>query len=327
MPGLEYLPRFLYYQWFLTPKAPTRSFAGQTVIITGSNQGLGFEAAKHIVRLGAEKVVLAVRSVDKGNAAQAEIERVTGRSGVVEVWSLDLQSYESVKEFAAKAQGLNRLDVVLENAGISTMKYELVEGHESTITTNVISTFLLALLLLPKLKESARRFNIQPHLTIVSSEVHYFSNLPQRNVSSGTIFNALTKEETFKRGERYWTSKLILVLAFRQMIQEEARQGYPVIINQINPGMCYSGLTREIGWEQKIIDFLFHARSTEVGSRTLVDAASFGPESHGEYLSNCRISSVSSFITSEEGQKTAMRVWTELKDILENIQPGILKMF
>lgn len=136
-----------------------------------------------------------MRSIDKGNAAKQEIEQSTGQSGVVQVWSLDLQSYDSVKKFAARAtQELTRLDVLLENAGISTSKWTLAENQETTITTNIISTFLLALLLLPKLKESAQKFGIKPHLIIVSSEVHYFSDLPHRKEKPGPIFENLAKE-------------------------------------------------------------------------------------------------------------------------------------
>ena len=42
---------FLYSQLFITPSYPTRSFTGETVIVTGSNVGLGYEAARHFVRL------------------------------------------------------------------------------------------------------------------------------------------------------------------------------------------------------------------------------------------------------------------------------------
>ncbi len=48
-------------------------------------------------------------------------------------------------------------------------------GNESTITVNVVSTFLLALLILPKLQETAKLQGTTPNLTIVSSEVHFFT--------------------------------------------------------------------------------------------------------------------------------------------------------
>ena len=57
---------------------------------------------------------------------------------------------------------LERIDILLENAGIATGAFKLVEGHESTVTVNVISTFLLAFLLLPKLQETAQKFNTKP---------------------------------------------------------------------------------------------------------------------------------------------------------------------
>ena len=48
-----------------------------------------------------------------------------------------------------------------------------VAGNESTITVNVVSTFLLALLILPKLQETAKVHGTKPNLTIVSSEMHF----------------------------------------------------------------------------------------------------------------------------------------------------------
>jgi NAD(P)-dependent dehydrogenase (short-subunit alcohol dehydrogenase family) len=140
--------------------------------VTGGNVGLGREAARHFVRLGASKVILACRSVEKGEVAKVDIEESTKRMGVVEVWQVDLSSYESVKQFCAQASKLERLDIVVENAGLATPKYEEVEGMESTITVNVISTFLMALLLLPKLRADAVKFNVLPRLSIVASDAH-----------------------------------------------------------------------------------------------------------------------------------------------------------
>lgn len=106
---------FLKSQFAHIPE-PEKSFAGQTIIVTGSNTGLGLEAARHFVRLNASKVILAVRTIKKGEDAKSSIEQTTGRTGVVEVWQLDMANYESVKQFAKRCEGLDRLDVVLENA-------------------------------------------------------------------------------------------------------------------------------------------------------------------------------------------------------------------
>jgi len=311
-------------QYFKTPPYPEKSYEGKTVIVTGSNIGLGLEAARHITRLGAEKVILAVRSIEKGEQAKKSIEESTKRIGVVEVWHLDLTSYESVKSFSARASGLPRLDVLLENAGIQTFKYNLAEENEATISTNVVSTFLLALLLLPKLKETAKLHNTKPHLAIVSSVVHFFSTLPERKQPS--IFDALNDKQKARMGARYTVSKLLQVFAVRQIVAEYCPDisKYPVVINLINPGICHSGLMRDAGSWQIILKWITKARTTEVGSRTLVDAACKGPESHGKYLSDCEIHDPSPFVMSAEGNKTQKRVWEELSEKLEHIQPGIL---
>ena len=130
----------LYEQLFLKPTYPTQKHTGQTVIITGANTGLGLEAARHITRLDAEKVILAVRTTEKGETAKKSIEESTGRQGVVEVWSLDLSSYESVKQFAKKVEGLERVDALVANAGIAASKFQLTEEDESTISELTTST-------------------------------------------------------------------------------------------------------------------------------------------------------------------------------------------
>ena len=158
---------------------PDYSFSGQTIIVTGANIGLGFEAAFHYVRLGAEKVIIAVRNLDKGQQAKTQIEERTGKGNVVEVWQLDLSSYESVRGFVKKAESLKRIDVLLENAGMATGSWRIAEGSEVTITVNVYGTFLLALLMFPLLQQSGRRHNMLPRLTIVSSDTHHYADFKE----------------------------------------------------------------------------------------------------------------------------------------------------
>lgn len=143
---------------------------GRTYIVTGANSGLGLEAARHLVNAGAAKVVLAVRNTVAGRKAVEDIEKSTGKSGVAEVWLLDLASFGSVKAFSQKATTeLDRIDAVIENAGVAISERVLAEGHNMTVTVNVLSTLLLGLLLLPKLKNVAQRYGILPHLVFVSS--------------------------------------------------------------------------------------------------------------------------------------------------------------
>ena len=190
------MSQFLYFlrsQLFPFLPYPKDDLTGQTIIVTGANVGLGLEAARHFTRLRAAKVILGVRSLDKGEKARQSIEESTQRRGAVEVWQLDLSSFESVKQFAARVDKLDRLDAIVENAGVATRTYTRTEDNESTITTNVVSTFLLALLVLPKLRETAIKFNVTPRLSVVTSAVHEWTDLPERKNTG--IFETLNDKE------------------------------------------------------------------------------------------------------------------------------------
>lgn len=67
-------------------------------------------------------------------------------------------------------------------------------------------------------------------------------------------------------------------------------------------------------------------RTTEVGSRTLVHAALSGPETHGKYMSNCRIEECAPLVQGKEGPEIQRRVWQELTEKLNEIEPGVTKV-
>jgi NAD(P)-dependent dehydrogenase (short-subunit alcohol dehydrogenase family) len=169
---------FLRSQLFVTPPVPTYDFTGQTIIITGANRGIGLEAARHLLKLKAARVILAVRSAKRGQDAADELESSTGRAGAVQVEELDMASYESVKVFAARMESrLERLDAVLLNAGMYTHTFSAADGFESHLTVNVINTIFLALLLLPTLRKGSR--SERPRISFVSSDRHVMFKLPE----------------------------------------------------------------------------------------------------------------------------------------------------
>lgn len=138
-------PQFVKDQHLDLPVVPTpRDCEGATYIVTGANTGLSYECSKHLVRLSAKRVILGVRTLRKGEEAKAKIEDETGRKGMLEVWHLDLTSYNSVKEFAVKVSELDLIDEVIENAGVALDRYAITEGLETTLTVNDVSTMLLA---------------------------------------------------------------------------------------------------------------------------------------------------------------------------------------
>ncbi len=136
--------------------------AGKTVIVTGGNSGIGYEAAQQFARKNAA-TILACRSLDKANAAAGQI--VASYPGsIVEVMALDLSSLASIREFAdAFHQSNRKLDVLVNNAGVMALPYrKTVDGFEMQFGTNHLGHFALTGLLLDVLlaTDGARVVNV-----------------------------------------------------------------------------------------------------------------------------------------------------------------------
>ena len=169
-------------QPFIKPPLPDVSFEGQTIIVTGVNVGLGLEAAVHFLRMGASRVIGTCRSKFKCEQAKVDITKKAGGKALIEVWELDYCSYASVKGFCERVDSaLDRLDAVVLNAAIGSHSFEVAEGDEIGVTVNVISTILLAALLIPTLQRSAEKYGSENTLAIVSSEIHKWARFPERN--------------------------------------------------------------------------------------------------------------------------------------------------
>lgn len=320
---MGYITSFLHSQLFVSLPYPKSDFSNQTIIVTGSNSGLGFEAARHFIRLKANKVILAVRTLSKGETAAAEISDSTQTPpSRIEVWQLDLSSHDSVKAFGDRVRTLDRLDAMVENAGILSNIFTLTEGYESHINVNVINTVLLGLLVLPKLRESAKKYGSTGRLVFVGSDLHLVAKFKEQNIP-GSLLEALNSKEAADMDDRlaypqdlnspfsisgvmirrsklnpcmfrYKVSKLLLLYATRGLASlSPVSPDSDVIINYLTPGACDTDLSRDpLSWLVKGIKNILVslvARSSEAGSRTLVDAArpEIGKETHGAFLMDC----------------------------------------
>src|SRR5262249_12131178 len=127
-----------------------RPTARRTVLITGTTSGIGRETARQLARLGA-RVVMGVRDVERGEAIA---RRIRDAGGIAEVMPLDLASFASVREAAARFTAANpSLDVLVNNAGVALRHREVTaDGHERTWQTNFLGGYLLTRLLLPALR-------------------------------------------------------------------------------------------------------------------------------------------------------------------------------
>lgn len=116
---------------------------GKVIIVTGGNSGLGFESVKALAENGAE-VILASRSLEKGEIARTEILMHNPKGNIV-VMQCDLMDLASISAFAEEFRAkYDRLDVLMNNAGIMTTPYFLTrDGFEGQMGTNHLGHFAL----------------------------------------------------------------------------------------------------------------------------------------------------------------------------------------
>jgi retinol dehydrogenase-12 len=122
---------------------------------------------------------------------------------------------------------------------------------------------------------------------------------------------------------RYEVTKLLELFLVRELAKHTST---PPVITAVNPGLCYSDFLRDLGGI--VLYFVsglqwILARSTEVGSRTLVAGACAGSASHGQYMADCANQEPVGWISTEEGAKLQRRVYEQTMNVLERIEPGI----
>lgn len=127
----------------------------RTCLVTGANSGIGKEAARALAGRG-DRVILACRDPQRGEAARKEIAETTGNPAV-ELGIVDLGRQDSIREFARQFLESHReLHVLVNNAGMwANRRRETPDGIEETWAVNVLGYFLLTELLLGRLRESA----------------------------------------------------------------------------------------------------------------------------------------------------------------------------
>ena len=126
-----------------------RGLSGVTAVVTGASSGIGLEVVRGLASRGAH-VVLAVRSLERGQAAASAI-RSTTPGASLDVMALDLADLASVHRFAeALSLRMRALDLLINNAAVGTASLQhTMDGFELVFGTNHLGHFALTGLLLP----------------------------------------------------------------------------------------------------------------------------------------------------------------------------------
>jgi NAD(P)-dependent dehydrogenase (short-subunit alcohol dehydrogenase family)/catechol 2,3-dioxygenase-like lactoylglutathione lyase family enzyme len=195
---------------------------GRTVLITGANSGIGFEAAAGLAALGAE-VVLAVRDLAKGERARQQILDRTGMDP--QVVHLDLADLVSVRRCASEVlDRFPRLHVLVCNAGLTlSARSETAQGIEYLFGVNHLGHFVLVDLLRQRLVDSA-----PARVVVVSSDMH-------RIAYRGLAFDDLQSTRRYVSYDVYGKTKLANILFTRELARR--LDGTGVTANAMHPGL------------------------------------------------------------------------------------------
>ncbi|KAJ4157692.1 hypothetical protein NW754_009340 [Fusarium falciforme] len=275
------------------PNLENNTVAGKTAVITGGNGGIGLECGRILLSLHLSHLVLAVRTPEKGEEAAASLRKLYPKARI-DVWQLDMDSYESIRAFAKKCATLPRLDMALLSAGIMNVDLQINKstGYEEMFQVNYLSTALLGLLLLPILKRKTPS-DSPGRLMLVASGAALIAEFSERNADP--LLSAFGDEKGWNSSiakKRYDTSKGLVLMLTLQLSQ--LAKADDVIVNVVDPSFTPGTsffrslplLMRAMAWP------LTKALGTTVNNaawRYVDGAVARGEESHGSLISDWEI--------------------------------------
>lgn len=263
---------------------------GKVCIVTGANAGIGKATAVGLAQRGAS-VVMVCRSLERGEAARAEIIERSGGSDV-HLLIANLASQAEIRQLAETIlDQFPRLDVLINNAAIIPLRRSIsVDGLELQLAVNHLAPFLLTNLLLERLKASA-----PARIINVSSGVHRGATIP---------FDDLQSERRYHHTSVYAMTKLMNVLFTKELARRLAGSG--VTAYSLHPGVPATKLsTNYAGYDGEArasFADLMDSAQTSIYLATSPDVVDLS----GEYFAHSRVQE-STAVANESA--TAKKLW------------------
>jgi retinol dehydrogenase 14 len=243
----------------------TYDMHGKTVLVTGATDGIGKQTAIKLARLGAQ-VVVHGRRVERCKDALAEIAAVSGRNDLRTIIA-DFSRLDEVRRMADEMlQEYDRLDVLINNAGVFMKRRVLTnEGLETSFCVNHLAPFALTMRLLPLLRTSA-----PARIVTVSSMAHRRGEIDFKNLQG---------EQSFRKMMIYSNSKLANVMFTFELAERLAGSG--VTATCLHPGVIATKLLH--------VAFDLPGDSPSAGAETPVYLAASpqAAEANGVYFQDC----------------------------------------
>ena len=127
------------------------SLKGKTVLVTGSNSGVGFKTVETALYLGAD-AIMACRKKEKAESAREELLKDYPDANV-RILQLDLSDLSSIDSFAQNIIDHKiDIDIFVNNAGTFHKSGVTKDGFENVLGTNYFAVYYLCEKLLPYLE-------------------------------------------------------------------------------------------------------------------------------------------------------------------------------
>lgn len=269
----------------------------KTIIITGANSGIGKAMAMDLGAAG-HHVVMGCRSLGRGEAAKADIERVA--KGPVDLLQVDVGEPDSVRAFAGEVLAkYPKVDVLMNNAGVYLPKRELTDaGFERMFAINHLGPFLLTHLLLEPLQGG--------RVVTTSSFGHRFTSFDPDNLQAEKSFTAI---------RQYGLTKLANILFTRELDARAKSRG--ITANCFHPGAVGTEFAQDdssslLGFGTKIGKVFLRSpkKGGETGVFLATDPAAL--EKHGLYWSDKKARNTSGDVNA----KNATFLWERSTELL-----------
>ncbi|MCR4912059.1 MAG: SDR family NAD(P)-dependent oxidoreductase [Bacilli bacterium] len=253
---------------------------GKTIIITGGNSGIGFEASRMCAYLKMN-VIIAARSIERGVKAVESIQKEFPESSI-SFMKVDMSEEESVKNFVEEIIDKKiDVDVFYHNAGIFRIPYQLKENRELTISTNFYGPLMVNSLLNPYLHSLKHEVK----MIITGSVAVRWSKITN---------DILEPSPKLSRMRRYSNSKLMDSFLFKYLFDNDKDSN--IRYYMVHPGVCYTPLFKKTYKKLfgEIVDLVMHIFANPAWKSALAAASAISEDAvEGEFYGpTCMFNSV-----------------------------------
>lgn len=218
----------------------------KTTLVTGATSGCGLELAKILAQYSA-RLIITARNEERGQSALAEIQNAQGtnRPAQIDVWQLDMASFDSIREFIERVSLLEALDFAVLNAGVLSPQFSRSPASwEMHLQVNYLGQCALILSLLPVLQSQSQKRTTPARVLNVTSEAHLWESMPLTTNPAQAI-SEFNDEAALGFHQRYRRSKLLSMM-WTHTLASAWKDTDSVVIGTATPGLCQTPIYRQI---------------------------------------------------------------------------------